>query len=290
VAPACARQCPGRAVWFGMLDDEEGPVAKLVNTWQVALPLHPEYGTEPNVFYIPPIGPARLNDDFSFDEGTPRIPTEYLESLFGPKVRTAVDTLKTEMARTRNGGKSELMDLLIAYVWKDMFTPYDRDPAEITVAQQCLVTIAKDEASVAPMIATSRDTAGNPAGRIRSQCRTAWHPRLRLGHELPARVGQAAGVVEHFIDDGRLRGAPQRDEHLARRRAVPALRLPDVSTFFFMSLRRPDFRPFCRSGNTRCRGASLRPDHTDCGRRRSQASSAAHVSLRNPGCGTPATQ
>jgi Fe-S-cluster-containing dehydrogenase component len=48
VAPACVRQCPGRAVWFGMLDDEEGPVAKLVHQWQVALPLHPEFG-RPNV-------------------------------------------------------------------------------------------------------------------------------------------------------------------------------------------------------------------------------------------------
>src|SRR3972149_779178 len=52
--PACVRQCPGRAVWFGTLDNEDGPVAQLVRKWEVALPLHPEYGTEPNVFYIPP--------------------------------------------------------------------------------------------------------------------------------------------------------------------------------------------------------------------------------------------
>ena len=41
------------------------------------------------------------------------------------------DKLKTEMGKTRNGGKSDLMDTLIAYWWKDMFKPYDRDPAEI---------------------------------------------------------------------------------------------------------------------------------------------------------------
>jgi nitrate reductase beta subunit len=58
VAPACVRQCPGRAVWFGMLDDESGPVHALVRKWKVALPLHPEYGTEPNAFYIPPALPA----------------------------------------------------------------------------------------------------------------------------------------------------------------------------------------------------------------------------------------
>jgi len=131
VAPACVRQCPGRAVFFGMLDDEEGPVAKLVNKWKVALPLHPEYGTQPNIFYIPPIGPARLSENGSFDESTPRIPTEYLESLFGSNVRSALSTLSGEMEKTRNGGQSDLMDTLIAYWWKDMFKPFDRDPADI---------------------------------------------------------------------------------------------------------------------------------------------------------------
>ncbi len=131
VAPACARQCPGRAVWFGMLDDEDGPVAKLVRKWKVALPLHPEYGTGPNVFYIPPIGPARLDASGNFDESKPRIPTEYLEGLFGPAVGPALDTLAGEMRKTRSGGKSELMDTLVAYWWKDMFAPYDRNPADI---------------------------------------------------------------------------------------------------------------------------------------------------------------
>jgi hypothetical protein len=35
------------------------------------------------------------------------------------------------MAKTRAGGKSELMDLLIAYKWKEMFGGFDRDPATI---------------------------------------------------------------------------------------------------------------------------------------------------------------
>jgi hypothetical protein len=43
----------------------------------------------------------------------------------------ALDTMTREMDKTRNGGKSELMDTLIAYWWKDMFKPYDRDPADI---------------------------------------------------------------------------------------------------------------------------------------------------------------
>ena len=77
------------------------------------------------------MGPALLNQDGSFDETTPRIVTDYLESLFGPRVRPALRRLKGEMTKTRNGHKSELMDTLIAYWWKDMFKPFDRDPAEI---------------------------------------------------------------------------------------------------------------------------------------------------------------
>jgi ethylbenzene hydroxylase subunit beta/complex iron-sulfur molybdoenzyme family reductase subunit beta len=114
-----------------MLNDEDGPVHKLVRKWQVALPLHPEYGTEPNVFYIPPVLPARLDSNNEFDESAPRVPLEYLQSLFGPAVEPALETLQREMAATRSGGKSELMDTLIAYWWKDMFKPFDQDPGEI---------------------------------------------------------------------------------------------------------------------------------------------------------------
>jgi DMSO reductase family type II enzyme iron-sulfur subunit len=49
VAPACARQCPGRLRFVGYLEDADGPIAKLVYQWKVALPLHPEFGTGPNV-------------------------------------------------------------------------------------------------------------------------------------------------------------------------------------------------------------------------------------------------
>jgi hypothetical protein len=114
-----------------MLDDETGPVHALVHKWKVALPLHPEYGTEPNVFYIPPVLPARLDESNDFDEAVPRVPLEYLESLFGPNVGPALETLRGEMQTTRDGGQSELMDTLIAYWWKDMFKPFDQDPGEI---------------------------------------------------------------------------------------------------------------------------------------------------------------
>jgi nitrate reductase beta subunit len=125
------RQCPGRLVYVGFLDDEDGPISRLVHRWRVALPLHPEYGTGPNVFYIPPLAPSRLNPDGSLDESSPRIPMEELERLFGPQVGQALDTLTAEMNKKRQGQPSELMDTLIAYHWEELLGPYTRDPATI---------------------------------------------------------------------------------------------------------------------------------------------------------------
>ncbi len=128
VANACARQCPGRVRFVGYRDDQDAPIYKLVDKWKVAIPLHPEYGTDPNVFYVPPFGPARFDADGDLDESTPRIPDEYLISLFGKEVLSALEILKAERARVQQGEKSELMDLLIAYKWKDMFGGFDTDP------------------------------------------------------------------------------------------------------------------------------------------------------------------
>jgi ethylbenzene hydroxylase subunit beta/complex iron-sulfur molybdoenzyme family reductase subunit beta len=97
----------------------------------VAIPLHPEYGTQPNIFYVPPIAPPRFDEEGNIDESKPRIPDEYLISLFGPKVLDVLKVLKGEMEKTRSGQKSEVMDLLIAYRWKEMFGGLDRDPAKI---------------------------------------------------------------------------------------------------------------------------------------------------------------
>ena len=131
VAPACARQCPGRLVFVGHLNDVDRPIHKLVYDWEVALPLHPEYGTEANIFYIPPMSPYRLKEDGSLDTETPRIPMEYLERLFGPRVHKAMNTMQSELKKVRSGGKSELLDTLIVYRWHTLFEPFSRDPVEV---------------------------------------------------------------------------------------------------------------------------------------------------------------
>ncbi len=119
-APACARQCPGRLRFVGYLDDLDGPIAKLVYKWKVALPLHAEYGTEPNVFYVPPILPDAFDPTGKFSDKQ-RLPAEYLRQLFGPGVDASLATIKAETARRQQGQPSELMDLLIAKDWKSLF-------------------------------------------------------------------------------------------------------------------------------------------------------------------------
>ncbi|HEU4346622.1 MAG TPA: nitrate reductase subunit beta, partial [Actinoplanes sp.] len=69
------------------------PVYALINTYEVALPLHPEYRTMPMVWYIPPLSPVvdvvRDTGHDAEDHGNLfaaidalRIPVEYLAALF----------------------------------------------------------------------------------------------------------------------------------------------------------------------------------------------------------------
>nr|WP_298249059.1 4Fe-4S dicluster domain-containing protein [uncultured Halomonas sp.] len=117
---ACAQQCVGRIRWIGYRDDEEGPIHQLVEKYKVALPLHAEWGTQPNVFYVPPLSPSRYGaDGQELDES--RIPLSYLESLFGPRVGEVLDTLQAERQAKAEGRESELMDTLIGYKHAEMF-------------------------------------------------------------------------------------------------------------------------------------------------------------------------
>lgn len=131
VATACTRQCPGRARFFGFQDVESSAVHKLVERWKVAVPLHPEYGTIPNVFYIPPLSPAAIDEHGHFDAKRGRIPEDYLRSLFGQAGIDALDTLAGEMKKTREGESSELIETLVSIEWTEMLGGFDRDPSTI---------------------------------------------------------------------------------------------------------------------------------------------------------------
>jgi nitrate reductase beta subunit len=79
----CMAACPGRIRLQGLVpidpdgtwsDDRQNPVTFLVRHEQVALPLYPQFGTEPNGFYIPPRW----------------APRPYLRQMFGPGVDAAI--------------------------------------------------------------------------------------------------------------------------------------------------------------------------------------------------------
>jgi nitrate reductase beta subunit len=110
-APSCAEDCPPQLRMVGFLDDEDGPIYKLVEEYEVAVRLHPEYRTEPNVYYIPPFAPPQHSEGGESLDAE-RIPRNYLEELFGPAVNEALNTIERERNKVQRGEESEVMDLL----------------------------------------------------------------------------------------------------------------------------------------------------------------------------------
>ena len=49
--PVCVNACPVKARTFGDLDDPNSNVSKLIKERR-GYQLHPEYGTEPSVYYL----------------------------------------------------------------------------------------------------------------------------------------------------------------------------------------------------------------------------------------------
>jgi len=92
---------------------ERSPVWKLINKYEVALPLHPEYRTMPMVWYIPPLSPVvdvirdtghdaeDANNLFAAID-TLRIPVEYLANLFTAGDTAPVDSALRRLAAMRS--------------------------------------------------------------------------------------------------------------------------------------------------------------------------------------------
>jgi nitrate reductase beta subunit len=92
---------------------QRSPVWALISTYQVALPLHPEYRTMPMVWYIPPLSPVVdvVKDTGHDAEDTGnlfaaidalRIPVEYLAQLFTAGDVTPVDRTLRKLAAMRS--------------------------------------------------------------------------------------------------------------------------------------------------------------------------------------------
>ncbi len=150
VPPACFWQCPGKMRFIAWKDDTQSAVYKLIYDWKVALPLHPEFGTEPNVFYVPPLGSFKFGPNGELTDQR-RIPLEYLGRLFGgvENVKRAQTTLLAEMAKMRKGIKSELCMILIGHDTKDRFQlnvggkPF-KYPEEVQPVKTQFVTPSED--------------------------------------------------------------------------------------------------------------------------------------------------
>lgn len=79
----CVQNCIGRIRIFGFKNPwnspkEDNPIDYLVHIKKIALPLYPQFGTEPNVYYIPPI----------------HVPEKFTYQLFGPGVKLAIENYK----------------------------------------------------------------------------------------------------------------------------------------------------------------------------------------------------
>jgi DMSO reductase family type II enzyme iron-sulfur subunit len=140
----CFNQCVGLIRFVGYYNLQAGPsdntnlqknVNKLIDKWKVALRLHPEYGTEPNLFYIPPFSPPTLGAGNVLNANTQRIPIAYLATLFGDnaaqtqaervaRIQGIFSTLSTERAKVAAGGTSELIDILNAHTEADRLQLY----------------------------------------------------------------------------------------------------------------------------------------------------------------------
>ncbi|WP_024805155.1 nitrate reductase subunit beta [Nocardia sp. BMG51109] len=96
-----------------ILAAQRSPVYALINTYRVALPLHPEYRTVPMVWYIPPLSPVvdvlRDTGHDAEDHGNLfaaiealRIPVEYLAELFTAGDVAPVESVLRKMAAMRS--------------------------------------------------------------------------------------------------------------------------------------------------------------------------------------------
>ena len=84
VETRCMSSCVGKIRMQGLVKmnqdgiwakDEENPLYWMIQKEKVALPIYPQFGTEPNIFYIPPRW----------------VPRAYLTQMFGPGVEQAID-------------------------------------------------------------------------------------------------------------------------------------------------------------------------------------------------------
>lgn len=102
--PRCMRNCIGKIRIVGYvhppeLSDRTNPIDFLVHEKRIALPLYPQFGLEPNIYYVPPI----------------HVDRKFNQQMFGPGAEQAVETYQ----RMRQGLEPELRAVLLLCVSTD---------------------------------------------------------------------------------------------------------------------------------------------------------------------------
>ena len=77
--PRCVTSCIGKIRLQGFMEDakeprRDNPFDMIVRIKKIALPLYPQFGTQPNVYYVPPV----------------HVPKDFLIQMFGPNVEDAI--------------------------------------------------------------------------------------------------------------------------------------------------------------------------------------------------------
>jgi nitrate reductase beta subunit len=112
----CMASCIGKIRMQGLVDitdtgdwadDPQNPLYFLVRKEKVALPLYPQFGTEPNIYYIPPRW----------------VPRPYLRQMFGPGVDEAIE-------RYNNPSRELLAVLQLFRAQQKIIFRYEIEPGE----------------------------------------------------------------------------------------------------------------------------------------------------------------
>lgn len=83
IQPQCFVNCIGKIRLQGWVNpperaQEDNPIDYLVHVRKLALPLYPQFGLEPNVYYVPPVN----------------VPPSFLTQMFGPGAAAAIDVYR----------------------------------------------------------------------------------------------------------------------------------------------------------------------------------------------------